>query len=366
MKIEKVQVILLQKKLSSPMTISRGGFDVRTHALIQITTDQGVTGLGEGVGDALLVKNIVEGGMGGLVLGLNPMSIELIRKKLIDGKVYFERKGSSICAASGIEMACWDIMGKTLKVPVCQLIGGLYSEKLEAYVSDVYWESDTGLMVKNLERILERGFKIVKVHLGVESPEIEEKKIAALRKAAGEETKLMIDLNGGYSSLESMTAARLWEKYNLFWLEEPINPNQIDALADYRLRSGLTIAAGENEFRLHGFKQLFDSRAVDVAMPDIGRVGGIQEARNICVLADSYGIPVSPHNFSSGVLLAATMQLMAAMPNACFLELDSSGNAVYEELLVAPLDIDNGYVCVPQNPGLGVELKDETIKKYAI
>ena len=192
MKIIDVQVILLQKKLSSPMTISRGGFDLRTHALVQVTTDHGVTGLGEGVGDALLVKNIIEGGMGDMVLGLNPMSIELIRKKLIDSKVYFERKGSSICAASGIEMACWDIMGKALKVPVCQLLGGLYSEKLESYASDVYWEGDTGLMVKNLERIIGRGFNTVKIHLGVESPEAEEKRIVALRKAAGEEIRLMI------------------------------------------------------------------------------------------------------------------------------------------------------------------------------
>jgi D-galactarolactone cycloisomerase len=366
MKISKVEVILLQKQLTSTMNISRGGFNVRTHALVKVTTDQGITGLGEGVGDALMIKSIIEGKMGEQAVGLDPMTIESIRKKLIDSQVYFERKGSAICAASGIEMACWDIMGKSLKVPVYQLLGGLYRDQLETYVSDIYWEKKPRAMVENLERILKKGFKTIKAHVGCEPPEAEEKKIEALRSSAGNEIGLMIDLNGGYTPREAMVASRLWDKFNLFWLEEPLNPNQVDALADFRSRSNFTIAAGENEFRLHGFKQLFDQRAVDVAMPDIGRVGGIQEARNICALAESYGIPVSPHNFSSGVLLAATIHLMAATPNTWLLELDSSDNAVYEELLVAPLEISNGYVQVPDHPGLGVKLNDEIIRQYGI
>ncbi|MBT5717357.1 MAG: mandelate racemase/muconate lactonizing enzyme family protein [Opitutae bacterium] len=366
MKISKIQVILLQKKLTSTMNISRGGFDVRTHAVVKVTTDQGITGLGEGVGDALMVKSIIDGKLGEQAIGLDPMSIESIRKKLIDSQVYFERKGSVICAASGIEMACWDIMGKALNVPVYQLLGGLYRDRLETYVSDVYWEKDPHSMSKNLERILKKEFKTIKAHVGCESPEADEKRIEALRRAAGNETNLMIDLNGGYTHREAMVASHLWDRFNLFWLEEPLNPNQVDALADFRSRSKLTIAAGENEFRLHGFKQLFDRRAVDVAMPDIGRVGGIQEARNICALAESYGIPVSPHNFSSGILLAATMHLMAATPNTWLLELDSSDNSVYEELLVSPLEISKGFLQVPNHSGLGVELTDEIIKKYSV
>jgi D-galactarolactone cycloisomerase len=366
MKISKIQVILLQKKLTSTMNISRGGFDVRTHAVVKVTTDQGITGLGEGVGDALMVKSIIDGKLGAQAIGLDPMSIESIRKNLIDSQVYFERKGSVICAVSGIEMACWDIMGKALNVPVYQLLGGLYRDRLETYVSDVYWEKDPRLMSTNLERILKKEFKTIKAHVGCEPPEADEKRIEALRCAAGNETNLMIDLNGGYSQRQAMVASHLWDRFNLFWLEEPLNPNQVDALADFRSRSKLTIAAGENEFRLHGFKQLFDRRAVDVAMPDIGRVGGIQEARNICALAESYDIPVSPHNFSSGILLAATMHLMAATPNTWLLELDSSDNSVYEELLVSPLEISKGFLQVPNHSGLGVELTDEIIKKYSV
>ena len=133
-----------------------------------------------------------------------------------------------------------------------------------------------------------------------------------------------------------------------------------------RNRTEIPIAAGENEFQLYGFKELFDRRAVDVAMPDIGRVGGILETRNICTLAESHGIPVSPHNFSSGILLAATIHLMASTPNTMLLEYDSSQNAVYEELLTEPLQFEDGQIEVPQNPGLGVHLPEEIIRNYAV
>ena len=137
-------------------------------------------------------------------------------------------------------------------------------------------------------------------------------------------------------------------------------------MASIKNKISTPIAAGENEFRLHGFKNLFDNNAVDVAMPDIGRVGGIQETRNICALAQSYGILVSPHNYSSGVLLAATIQLMASVPNTHLLEIDTSDNAIYTELLIEPLEIKDSFVKVPQFPSLGVKLDQKILEKYTV
>ncbi len=348
------------------MHISRGGFNVRTHAIVEVQTDEGISGLGEGIGDAYLVKSIVDTRLADLAIGLNPMDIERVREKLLDSQVYFEKAGSVICAASAIEMACWDIKGKALQVPVYQLLGGLYRDRIEAYVSDVYWEPDPKIMEKNVERILQKGFKVIKAHIGREAPKQDLSRVRALRQAAGLDTRLMIDLNAGYHVIEAREALRLWEQFDIFWLEEPINPHYIDACAELRARAGMLIAAGENEFRVSGFKHLFDKKAIDVAMPDIGRVGGIQETKNICALADSYGITVSPHNFSSGILLAATIHLMASTPNTMLLEFDSSDNAVYEECLASPLEIENGMVSVPHLPGLGVELKSQTLKRYAV
>jgi L-alanine-DL-glutamate epimerase-like enolase superfamily enzyme len=366
MKIKEIRVHLLQKKLTSSMRISRGGFDIRHHLIVEVVTDEGITGLGEGVGNAHLIRQILAGSMVEQAIGLDPMNIEAVRDKLIDGHVYLEQKGSVICAASAIEMACWDIKAKALNVPVFQLLGGLYRDKIEAYASDIYWEKDPKKMGDNAARVKSLGYKAIKAHLGCESPKEETLRVQALRDAIGPDTDLMIDLNGGYNSIQAFQAAKLWEPFKLHWLEEPVNPNQIGCLADFRGRTSVPIAAGENEFRVYGFKQLFDKQAIDVAMPDIGRVGGIQETRNICALAQSYGVLVSPHNYSSGVLLGATLQLMASIPNAYLLEIDTSDNAVYQELLIEPLQIDNGFVKVPQFPGLGVKLNEEVLRKYSV
>ena len=348
------------------MQISRGGFKMRNHTLVEVQTDEGISGLGEGVGNALLVKAILEGQMSDLAIGLDPLNIEGMRKALIDGQVYFERKGSAICAASAIEMACWDIKGKALNVPVYQLLGGLYHDKLEAYASDIYWEYDTKPMTNCAERIVNQGFKTVKAHIGYKSPKEDLERIQILRSAIGDKIDLMIDLNAGYNHLDAYQAVKLWGDFDLKWLEEPLLSQQNEALADLRNRSSIPIASGENEFGSLGFKDLFDKRAVDVAMPDIGRVGGLQEAKNICSLAEAYGIPVSPHNFSSGILLAATIHLMASTPNTMLLEYDSSQNAVYEELLIEPLKFEDSQIEVPQNPGLGVHLPEDIIQAYAV
>lgn len=364
MKITKIETILLEKKLSSSMRISRGGFTKRQHLIVRVHTNEGVIGLGEGVGNATLIKTILEDALSPLVIGLDPLNIESLRHKVMDSHVYLEQKGSLICAFSAIEMACWDIKGKFLHVPVHQLLGGLCRETIQAYASDVYWEEDPQKMAKSADRIQKLGFDAVKAHVGCRSPEDDFHRVKALREVLGTGQRLMIDINGGYNLLEAKRALKLWEVCDLFWVEEPISSYHGASLASLRNQSCIPIAAGENEFRTYGFQGLFERGAVDVAMPDIGRVGGIQEAKNICVLADVYGIPVSPHNYSSGILLAATIHLMASTPSTTYLEFDTSENAIYQELLLEPLVIEKGRVKVPMHPGLGVHLPDQVLEKF--
>jgi len=366
MKITKVEVHHLQKQLSSTMQISRGGFTVRNHIIVKVFTDAGITGLGEGVGNAEYIKALLNGPIGKMAIGLNPLDIDEIRRELIDNQVYFERMGSSICAASAIEIACWDILGKFKNVPVHELLGGLKQKKLEAYASDVYWENDIDKMLDRVRAIEEMGISTIKAHIGYKKPVEDLKRVKAIRDEIGEENKMIIDLNCGYNYTETLEAISLWEPYGLTWLEEPINPNLYCEMGQIKSSSVIPIAAGENEFLEHGFKTLFDNNAVDIAMPDIARAGGIQETMNICKLAKEYNIEVSPHNYSSGVLLAATMQLMAATDNCTLLEFDASMNAVYHEFFIEPLIIENGSILVQKLPGLGVELTDEMIDKYAI
>jgi len=364
MKITEIKVYFLKKSLSSTMRISRGGFGVRTHTLVEVITDEGVTGLGEGVGNAKVIHAILDGPMKDLAIGLDPFQIEKVRRQLLDSHVYYERMGSVICAASAIEMACWDIKGKALGVPVYEILGGLAQEQLKAYVSDIYWEESPKSMAENARRILDLGFRSIKAHLGHGNVRSETERIQALREEIGPEIELMIDLNCGYTYSEALRALQKWDRFELKWLEEPLDAHHFERQAELKEKSLIPIAGGENEFKIHGFKQLLDRKSVDIAMPDIGRAGGIQECKNICSLAEAFGIEVSPHNFSSGVLMAATIQLMASTPNCTMLEYDSSENAILNELLIDPLQVKDGFVTVPRHPGLGVVLSEKVLQKY--
>lgn len=366
MRIVKVEVVELRKELGATMAISRGGFSQRAHALVRLTAENGSTGLGEAVGNAGHARALLEGGLGRAALGLDPCAIETVRARLLESAVYYERKGSAVAAASALEMACWDLFGQARGVPVHALLGGRCRDSVEAYASDVYWQEDAGAMAGVAAGIRDRGYRALKVHIGRGTPREDAERLRAVRRAIGPGLDLMVDLNAGYDLLAAREAVRRWAEFDLLWIEEPLHPEHLDAMAALRAHSPVPLAAGENEFRLHGFKALLEAGAVDVAMPDIGRCGGLWEARAVCFLADAWGIPVSPHNFSSGVLLAATLHLMAAAPGTRLLEMDTSGNAVYEELLREPLAFADGRLAVPGLPGLGVHLPPETLERHGV
>jgi D-galactarolactone cycloisomerase len=187
--------------------------------------------------------------------------------------------------------------------------------------------------------------------------------VEALRAAVGEDNGLMIDLNAGYSRHQAIEALSEWEQYNLLWLEEPLHPNDKVGLTCLREHSRTPLAAGENWFTSEDFAEPIAHGAVAYFMPDAARVGGLSELKRIALMAESEGGIISPHNFSSGILLAATIQIMATLPNAKWLEMDGSNNAVYQELLEEPLWPTEGLVRVPDYPGYGVRLPESIISR---
>jgi L-alanine-DL-glutamate epimerase-like enolase superfamily enzyme len=213
--------------------------------------------------------------------------------------------------------------------------------------------------------LLESGFHAVKAHLGCASPADETQRIAALRSIIGPQTPLMIDLNAGYTRSQAAEALRRWEEYRLFWLAEPLHPDDRQGLHELRTRSTIPLAAGENWFTAADFREPISAAAVHYLMPDAGRVGGLTELRRIALLAEATAAQVSPHNFSSGVLLAATLQVMATVPNARYLEMDNSGNAAYDDLLEEPIRPVGGMVKVPSYPGFGVCLPRNLVDRQA-
>jgi len=364
MKITDVKVHVLVKKTATRIYSSRGSRDFRSHAIVEVETDEGISGLGEGIGNPPLIKSVIETSLRDSAIGLDPFNVATVYDKLARGTSYWEHKGSVVCAASAIETACWDIMRKALDVPVYKLLGGRFHEKVRAYASDLWWEEDAASMAKKAASFVEQGFDIVKTHLARLSPAEDEARVKAIREAVGPDVGFMIDINCGYDLGDAMEAMKRWGEYDLFWIEEPLVPMDLDGLASLDAMTDIPLACGENEFGIHGFKQLLETGAVTYVMPDIGRAGGILETKKIAGLAEAFGVVVSLHNYASGVLLAATLHLMASTPNTKLLEYDPTGDLVYEELLAEPLEWDGAWVRVPEGPGLGVVLRDEVREKY--
>lgn len=368
MKITDVNVITLGVKLDSPNALSRNrkiGF--RGAAFVVIDTDIGIQGIGEGYGpEFFIVKNIVERKYKPMLLGEDPLNIERIWKKMLTEPVYWDQKGQGVSAASGVDMALWDIAGKTFGVPVYKLLGGDAhgEERLRAYASDLFWDTP-GRMAEAAREYVKKGFRAVKTHLG-NGLEEDEKRVVAIKEAIGD-ADLMVDMNCGYDRITALKVGRMLERHGVYWYEEPLSPYDVEGYAYLRRKLDIPIATGENEYTKWGFKELFLKGAVDYAMPDIMRCGGITETRKICALAESFNVVVTPHNYTTGVGLAATIQLMACTPNCQWLEYDVTPFPLYEDLLKRPLEFDSeGRVKIPQDPGLGVELTEKVIEKYSV
>ena len=327
-----------------------------------VSTDAGIAGLGDAHGDQSLMTCVVER-LKSVAIGLDPLDIDLLWKKLYERAFVWEPGGSCVCAISAVEMACWDIWGKAERCPVSELLGGAKRTWIKAYASDLHWDSASH-MASEAKKYVDRGFEAVKTHIGAEADE-DLRRLEAIRSAIGSGTKLMIDLNTG---LEREEAARRIDGYipfAPFWVEEPIMPYDVDGHAWLRNRVSVPIAVGENLYTTHGFAAMLAGRGCDYVMPDVARSGGIRQTELVLRLAEANRVKCSPHNFSTGVRLAATLHVMAANPAMDWLEYDPTGTAICDELFVEPPVVKDGSVSVPTSPGLGVRLNDEVLRKYS-
>ena len=365
MKITDVELIQLAKDADHPHRNAKQARSRRVASLVRVTTDEGIDGLGEAWCDPALAAGVVLGKLRPQVLGEDPFNVEGIWRRAFDGSPMYDPKGAAVAGMSGIDIACWDIMGKALGVPVCKLIGGRCRTTIEAYASDLHWREDPSDMARLAAGFVERGFRHVKTHVGVDARD-DVRRVRAIREAIGPEVSLMVDINTGFDRPTAISFGRRIAEHGIEWYEEPLPPVDLDGLAVVRAATGLPIAAGENEYTRFGFREMFEKGGVDVAMPDVARAGGITEAKKICAVAEAFGVVVSPHNYSSGVCSAATLHLLAATPGAGPLEWDTVDSSIVDELFLEPVRVTDGQVEVPDRPGLGVHLPDELRRKYAL
>jgi L-rhamnonate dehydratase len=370
MKITNVQAIAL--KLPE---ISSAADGTQDDLIIIVETDEGITGYGEvdtapGVGKAVVDAYMSHGtcyGLREVVTGADPFDYEQIWNDMWAKTYYYGRSGPVMHVMSGIDMAIWDIMGKATGKPVHKLLGGSYSDKVRAYASALMPENKEAVK-KMVESYTSQGFTAIKFGWGPLGYDVhfDLELIKTARQAAGDRVDIMIDIGKRYRLKSAMYVAKALEQLNIYWLEEPLPAE--DYIGYKRLTESTTmrISTGEEESGRLAFARLINETHVDVIQPDMSRCGGLTEAKKIATMAADANILCVPHAFKTGVLVAASIHLIAAIPHAPFLEFSVTESAIRKELLVNPFKQKDGFVEVPQGPGLGVELNTDIIKKYGV
>jgi L-rhamnonate dehydratase len=343
--------------------------------VIIVETDEGITGYGEVdtapfVGKAVVDAYMSHGtcyGLREVVVGADPFDYEQIWKDMYDKTYYYGRFGPVMHVMSGIDMALWDIMGKSVGKPVHKLLGGSYCDKVRAYASALMPETSDGVK-EMVETHAALGYTALKFGWGPLGYDVnfDISLIKAARKAAGDKMDIMIDIGKRYRLKESIYVAKALEQLNIYWLEEPLPAE--DYIGYKRLTESTTmrIATGEEESGRRAFSRLISETHVDVIQPDMSRCGGLTEAKKIAAMAADNNILCVPHAFKTGILVAASIHLIAAIPNAPVLEFSVTESPIRKGLLSTPFEMKDGYVSVPQKPGLGIELNQEVIKKYKV
>jgi len=370
MKITNVKAIVL--KLPE---ISSAADGTQDDLIIIVETDEGITGYGEVDTAPLVGKAIVDAymshgtcyGLREVVVGSDPFDHEQIWNNMWAKTYYYGRSGPVVHVMSGIDMAIWDIMGKATGKPVHKLLGGSYVDKVRPYASALMPESKDEVK-RMTEKYSSMGYTAIKYGWGPlgYNVNLDLRLIEIARKTAGDGMEIMIDIGKRYKLKQAMYVAKALEQMNIYWLEEPLPAEDYEGYRRLTESTTMRIATGEEESGRLAFSRLINESRVDVIQPDISRCGGLTEAKKIATLAADNNITLVPHAFKTGILVAASIQLIAALPNVPFLEFSVTESAIRKELLVKPFVQKDGFVAVPTAPGLGIELNPDIIKKYGV
>ncbi|MGA7971186.1 MAG: mandelate racemase/muconate lactonizing enzyme family protein [Pseudolabrys sp.] len=379
MKITDIAIHVLKTPLTEPFAFSQGWVRQRAATLVEVTTDEGISGWGEAFAQGLeppeIAATVIDKALRPLVMGADPRDTEVLWHRMYHMTRDYGRKGSVIAGISAIDMALWDIAGKFYNAPVYQLLGGAFRTRVQPYATGFYRIQGQGegkRLAEEALRHFEAGFSLMKVKLGYGVDD----DIACMREIGraieGKPITLMVDTNHAYGRAEALRLGRALEDYDLRWYEEPVAPEDIEGYVEMRRKLSMPIAGGENEHTLYGFRALLGAGAVDVAQPDIGSCGGITAARHIMALAQSHGVQVNPHVWGSAIAQAASLQVIAAVPIAHHslyaqepvLEYDRSSHPFRQQLISEPIQQVDGWITIPSKPGLGVEVDRAVLERY--
>ncbi|MDP9317365.1 MAG: mandelate racemase/muconate lactonizing enzyme family protein [Chloroflexota bacterium] len=358
------------------------------HLWVKIETDEGITGLGECVHGGTQAIAIIHH-LRQHLMGRDPMQIdalfeELRRRHVFEGGF----AGALITALTGIEIALWDLKGKALGVPIYELLGGKFRDKLRVYADcQVEPDMDRAAIERVVNDVRERGFTALKIDLDIgayserrvssadplfdrfnyTASEREHERMIELVDmvvhAAGKDVAVAADLHTRLDVSSAIRLAKALEPYHLLWLEEPVPPENVAAMREVKRATSTPLCAGENLYLRHGFRDLIVQQAVDIVMPDIPKCGGLSECRKIANLAELYYMPFAPHNVASPIGTMASCHVCASIPNFLVLEFHWLHRDYWTTIISDKADIiEGGYITVSDRPGIGLEL-DETVAR---
>lgn len=368
MKITDIETIILRQP--DIRLIGDGSQDV---LIVKVHTDEGIVGIGEAHTSPYVAKTVIDApsshvaarGLKEIIIGEDPTDIERLWRKMYTESIVFGRRGIAVHAISAIDMALYDILGKLLDRPVYKLIGGAFRDRIKVYASTLM-PGDIDGAVEETRKWVNQGFKAVKVGWGDlgKDPKKDFRYVKAIRDAVGPDIDLMVDIGTGMERQQALMLAHMLQELDVFFLEEPLSPDDIDGYAWLCRNSPIRIATGEKESTFWGFRELMDRGGLHVVQPDVARAGGITECRKIAAYADKSNILCIPHCWSTDILVSATLHLIAATPHVPYFEFCVAPTPLRQFTAKDPIRAVDGYVAIPRKPGLGIELDEETILKY--
>jgi D-galactarolactone cycloisomerase len=377
--IRDIEAIPLSHDLGDERSLgsSRGRTGTRFTTLVRLETDDGVVGWGEAFAPPRTVATCIEEMLADEVIGMDPYEVESFAEGTYTGRHSGYHFGGSAfvqSAVSGIDIAMWDIIGKQTGAPVYRLLGGEEIESVVPYASTGYvtsWGEDIN---EPLREAADEGFRAVKLKIG-RGIDDDVERVAAAREHLGADAFVMVDYNGNYEPKQVQRSVDALSEYDLTWIEEPVPPENRSGYRQLRETVDVPVACGEAHYGRFEFKQLIDDRLVDIVQPNLGRVGGLSEARFVAKLATTENVAVYPHVWNSGVGVAAALQFIAAIPDypssdsvvtPPLFEFDRSENPLRSEVLRESFDPTGGDLAIPQGPGLGIDVDTEALEPYRV
>ena len=371
MKITRVEPIVLRL----PQVDTSRADGTQDAFLVRVHTDEGLVGIGEADSSPYLVRTAIEmpsshavaRGVGEVLVGQDALQIDRLWQLLFRATSYYGRSGLALHVISAVDIALWDLAGKAAGLPISELLGGRRTDTVPVYASEVMPESPERAR-ELAELSVAAGYGAFKLGWGPLGRDVglDVALIEAAREGIGPERDLMIDGGQAYSVKSVLRLLRRLEALDLYWFEEPLAPEDHKGYGRLAERTTVRIAAGEADAGVAAFESLVHEGRVDVLQPDLSRCGGFTVAQRIRELVRGTGTLVVPHCFSTGVLVAASLQFTAALDEPIYSEYSVADSPFVSEILERPFALEHGKLRVPTGPGLGVDLNDELIERLRV